>query len=102
MPKEGANAKSSEWGSHIDSCVTHWARTLAGSPDSPYVVADAAIYTCTDAMGWQAQALSREEPGLYPDVDATEKQLQADQRSEALVEVERFREARCKGPREPD
>lgn len=96
-----ANASAADWGAHINSCVAHWARSLAASPDSTYAVVDAVAHVCDEGFDYQAAALNREMPNVYPDIDATIKRLREDERGEALAEVEAFREAKCKGPDDP-
>lgn len=100
-PADYSHASGADWGARIDSCVHHWSRSLAASPDSPYAVTDAVMHVCDIDFPAQAQALNRELPNIYPDVDATEKKLRDDERGEALAEIEAFREARCKGPDDP-
>jgi hypothetical protein len=52
------------------------------------------------SIGFQASAIVGEQPGLYSDVDAAEKQLRQFYRMAALEDVEAFRAAHCKAPRD--
>ena len=89
----------------VDSCVKHWAYSLAGSRDSADVVADAAVAACSAALSnWNQGAMGQggaSEQSIstvtgQPTNAMTEHASFA--RGQALLYVVEARAGRCKPP----
>lgn len=84
-----ARATATQWGRYGDTCVEHWARTLASSPDAPQAVVDATIGACELPMTGEADAYARNPKIIVQNLESL-------YRSKALFQVEQFRALACK------